>query len=147
MGGNEKHKKDVTENKDQKRTVVNKVKFLEAFKGAAGNITHACDKIGIGRSTFNLWKVSDPEFAIQVDYQDEENLDFAESMLQINIKDRKENSIFFFLNNKGGSRGYSRQVNLDHTTKGDKIQKSTVDLSKLSDAALDEIIALQKDIE
>lgn len=147
MEGNEKHKKDVPEKKEQKRTTIKKKAFLEAFKGAAGNVTHACSKVGIGRTTYNLWINSDPEFALEVDHQVEDNLDFAESMLQINIKARKENSIFFFLNNRGGSRGYSRQVNLDHTTRGDKIQKSTINLKGLSDSALEEIIALQKESE
>lgn len=147
MEGNEKHKKDVPDKKEQKRTTINKAKFLEAFSGAAGNVTHACNEIGIGRTTYNLWINTDPKFALEVDNQKEENLDYAESALMFNIKAKKESSIFYFLNNQGGSRGYSRQMNLDHTTKGDAIQKSTVDLSKLSDSALDEIIALQKESE
>ena len=126
--------------KEQKRTTIAKKKFLEAYKKAAGNVTHACEQAQVGRSTFHVWKESDPEFALALDHQDEENLDFAESMLLANIRDKKESSIFYFLNNKGGSRGYSRHLNLDHTSKGDRLQKSTIDLSKLSDAALEEII-------
>jgi hypothetical protein len=82
--------------------------MIEALSASLGIVTHACKTVNIARKTHYEWYKEDEAYRKQVDEVNEIALDFAESKLFQNIKDGKEASIFYYLNNKGASRGYFR---------------------------------------
>ena len=72
-------------------------------------------------------------------------VDFAESKLHKNISDGKETSIIYFLNCKGRDRGYRHRTELTGAGGKDLIpERKSIDLTGLSDAALDEVIAVAR---
>lgn len=88
------------------RTEHHKKAMLEALEKTLGVVTKACEMVGIGRTQYYTWLKEDEEFAQQV--QDIENvaLDFAESSLHEQIKDKIPTSTIFYLKTKGRKRGY-----------------------------------------
>ena len=88
------------------RTEHHKKAMLEALEKTLGVVTKACKMVGIGRTQYYTWLKEDEEFAQQV--QDIENvaLDFAESSLHEQIKDKIPTSTIFYLKTKGRKRGY-----------------------------------------
>ena len=82
--------------------------MIDALTEHYGIVTDACQKVGIARKTHYEWYKLDSEYKQQVDDIQETALDFVETKLFKNIKDGKEASIFYYLNNRGGSRGYNR---------------------------------------
>ena len=108
-----------------------------------GNITVACQSVGISRETYRLWYHSDPEFKALCDEARDNGrelrLDNAESALDKNIAEGKENSIFYALNNQGESRGYGKKMD------GPTINHNAIDLSTLNDDQLKALIERYKD--
>jgi hypothetical protein len=88
------------------RTEHHKKAMIEALEKTLGVVTKACEMVGIGRTQYYTWLKEDEEFAQQV--QDIENvaLDFAESSLHEQIKDKVPTSTIFYLKTKGRKRGY-----------------------------------------
>ena len=88
------------------RTEHHKKAMIEALEKTLGVVTKACEMVGIGRTQYYTWLKEDEEFAQQV--QDIENvaLDFAESSLHEQIKDKIPTSTIFYLKTKGRKRGY-----------------------------------------
>ena len=85
--------------------------FIEAFAGScACNISATCKKIGISRRSYYKWIDANPEFKAAVTDEQDALIDLAETKLQQNIMEGKEQSIFFFLKTKGKSRGYVETV-------------------------------------
>lgn len=80
--------------------------FMRAYYRYNGNVGAACAFIGIKRSTFNTWFTNCPELGEQINEVTEAMLDLAEQQLMKNIANGKENSLFFFLCNKGKGRGW-----------------------------------------
>jgi hypothetical protein len=122
------------------RTEQSKKALLDALEKSLGIVTTACKAAGVGRVTYYEWLKNDPDFAAAVADLSEVTLDFAESALLKNIKEGNTTAIIFYLKTKGRGRGYIERQEIDHTTKGQPIVQE-IDYSKLSDAALAEIIA------
>jgi len=80
--------------------------FVHFFYKYGGNIAAACHAAGITRSTFTRWLANYPELSEQITEVNEAMLDLAEQQLLENIKAGKEQSLFFFLCNKGKHRGW-----------------------------------------
>jgi hypothetical protein len=80
--------------------------WLEAFIKCGGNITRACQKANVGRSTVYLWQEADPEIKQAISDVRESWLDLAEEKLVKNIKAGREISLIFFLKCQGKKRGY-----------------------------------------
>ena len=98
---------------EEKQPKLNKKQrlFLDAFANVcASNIYATCKKIGISRRTYYKWCENNPEFKNLVNDELESLIDLAETKLQQNIMEGKEQSIFFFLKTKGKSRGYIETV-------------------------------------
>ena len=93
-----------------------KARFIEAFKNSLGNVSNACDAIGISRETFYRWRKADKKFAEKINDIDEASIDFAETMLMKNIRDGKETSLIFYLKTKGKKRGYNEEATFDQTS-------------------------------
>lgn len=88
------------ESEEQRRVLV------ECIYRYGGNVAAACTMIGVTRQTFNRWLQKYQEIADAIEEINEALLDIAEQQLIENIKAGKENSLFFFLCNKGKHRGW-----------------------------------------
>ena len=99
----------------------NKKLLLKALEKSMGIVSKACEIAKLDRSTFYKYYNEDEQFASDVDNMQEYVLDFAESKLLENIKDKKETSIIFYLKTKGRKRGYVEKQDVDITTKGKEV--------------------------
>lgn len=80
--------------------------FLRFLHEYDGNVAAACVATGITRNTYNVWLHKYPEMQMVCEELTEALLDLAEQQLLKNIVAGKENSLFFFLCNKGKHRGW-----------------------------------------
>ena len=96
----------------------NKKILLKALEKSMGIVSKACKIADLDRGTFYNYYNDDEEFKEAVDNMQDYVLDFAESKLLENIKDKKETSIIFYLKTKGRKRGYIEKQDVDVTTKG-----------------------------
>jgi len=99
----------------------NKKALLKALEKSMGIVSKACKIVDLDRSTFYKYYNDDEEFKEAVDNMQDYVLDFAESKLLENIKDKKETSIIFYLKTKGRKRGYIEKQDVDVTTKGKEV--------------------------
>lgn len=127
----------------QKRTIVLKQAFIDAFRKSMGNITKACESIGVNRSAYYGW-IEDPAFKSQIDDVMEEKLDFIESKLEEVItgivvqKDADGNvvyqrppdtaAIIFALKTQGKKRGYYEKREVDNTVRNPDGEKFKIEL-------------------
>jgi hypothetical protein len=81
--------------------------FIQFFYRYNGNISAACMAVGITRATYNRWLRKYPDVSTHIEEVNEALLDLAEQQLLKNIEAGKENSLFFFLCNKGKHRGWA----------------------------------------
>lgn len=98
----------------------NKKRLLEALEKCLGVVTSACKMAGVSRTQFYKYCEDDLDFKIRVSEVQDIALDFAESKLLENIKEKKETSIIFYLKTKGKKRGYSEKLEIENTHKGVK---------------------------
>lgn len=111
----------------RKRLTKRQKDFVEAYRKQASNISRACEKVGINRSTYHRWYKTNATLKEAVDEINESMIDFAESMLYKNMKIGKETSIIFYLKTRGKSRGY--------------VEKQEIDLSVSEHKTLDDFYA------
>lgn len=108
-----------------------KKNVLAALQEYRGNVTKACEKWSMPRSTFYLWMNSDPEFKSEVEDISEASIDFVEDKLMQRIegisavKHTKDDdvvyeippdvtAIIFYLKTKGKKRGYVEKQEVEH---------------------------------
>lgn len=126
----------------------NKKEILEALEKYKGIVTNACGSIGLPRSTYYLWLSNDPIFKEAVDEIQETAIDFVEGKLmekingidtvvytskgeqQVYEQPPSDTAIIFYLKTKGKKRGYVERSEIDHTTKGDKIETTAIVFTK-----------------
>lgn len=102
-----------------------KKRFLKALENSMGMVVHASDATGIHRATHYNWMKEDPEYAEQVQTIMERNIDLSESVLLQAVKNGDLSAVFYYLNNKGKSRGYNvRDWNEEETRKIEIVIKS-----------------------
>ena len=80
--------------------------MIEALEQTLGVVTPAAAMVGITRQTHWLWMKSDPDYAQAVEAVQDIALDFAESQLHAQIKDKDTIATIFYLKTKGKKRGY-----------------------------------------
>ena len=80
--------------------------WLGAFKANMFNITEACRKIRIDRSTYYRWLENDPDFVQAVQDAREEKIDFIEDQLLERISSGDTTAIIFALKTLAKHRGY-----------------------------------------
>lgn len=85
---------------------IKKKAMLEALESSLGIVSKACKDVGICRKTHYDWLKDDPEYAKEVALIDDMAIDFAESSLHEQIKDKVPTSTIFYLKTKGKKRGY-----------------------------------------
>ena len=89
--------------------------IITALHKRHGILMAAAKDLGCTRQTIYNRMKKDPKIAQAYEDANEIALDFSESALFVNIGQGKESSIFYHLNNKGASRGYSRLLKIAPT--------------------------------
>ena len=122
--------------------------FTHFFFKYNGNVAAACTSAGVTRATFDSWLKRCPEISQQITDVNEAMLDLAEQQLLRNISLGKENSLFFFLCNKGKHRGWQdvrklsaprmKAININIGYFGEKREKPEVKMIESSEVKLDE---------
>ena len=81
--------------------------FIKAYIAELGNIKDSCEATKISRQTYYNWIEKDSKFKAALENISIEDikLDFAESKLFEFMKNESK-AVFYYLNNKGKSRGY-----------------------------------------
>ena len=92
-----------------------KRKILTAFAdGLNVTFTAACAAAKVSRTVAYEWRDADPEFSAAVAKAQkmtvENGLDLAEAKLMKKIHEEDRKSILYFLDRKGGDRGYSPKL-------------------------------------
>ena len=80
--------------------------FLEALERSLGVVTTAARSCNISRRTHYRWLEEDEDYAESVKDIQESAIDFAESSLHQQIREKIPSSTIFFLKTKGKHRGY-----------------------------------------
>jgi len=94
-------------------TNANKKAAIEALKKTLGNVSKACEAVGIDRSTFYDWVNADPAFAQSLKDVREKTVDIAETALQKLIQEGNPTAIIFYLKTQAKDRGY--REGMEHT--------------------------------
>jgi|TARA_R110001599_G_scaffold349271_1_gene577284 hypothetical protein len=102
----DKGKKNIERVIKSDRIQEKKKKFVVGLRNNLGNISKACDAVGISRTTYYDWIESDDLFKEDVGHIKESLLDLAECKLLENIEDNQNIAIIFYLKTKGKKRGY-----------------------------------------
>lgn len=100
-----------------------KKRLLTALREGRGNITFACTKTGIGRTTYYKYYNNDPDFRQTVWEIEEEDLDHTESKLQELVDEKEPSAIYFKLKCKGKQRGYIERQDIGIGTLTNEPQK------------------------
>ena len=93
-------------------TNANKKAAIEALKKTLGNVSKACEAVGIDRSTFYDWVNADPAFAQSLKDVREKTVDIAETALQKLIQEGNP-AIICYLKTQAKDRGY--REGMEHT--------------------------------
>ena len=80
--------------------------WLGAFEASMFNISAACNKVRIDRSTYYKWLTNDPAFAQGVQDAREAKIDFIEDQLLERISSGDTTAIIFALKTQAKHRGY-----------------------------------------
>lgn len=95
--------------------VTKKKKMLDALSKSLGIVSHAAKKANVARKNHYKWLKEDPKYREAVEEIEQEQLDFAESKLFVNIQEKDVASIIFYLKTKGKSRGYIERYEAEVT--------------------------------
>lgn len=95
-----------TKSTTEKKRANLKRAFLDAYKKCLGNITLACENVGIDRGTYYNWIERDEAFRAEVEAANEVSIDFVENALMKQIKEGNTTATIFYLKTKGKQRGY-----------------------------------------
>lgn len=86
--------------------------LIEAYHKTLGNVSAACEVVGIPRKRFYEIYNQDEEFKTACEAVKEKALDFAESALMNQIKEGNTTAIIFYLKTQGKRRGYIERQEL-----------------------------------
>lgn len=92
-----------------------KKEMLEALERTLGVVTTAAKTCNIARTTHYRWLREDEEYMEAVKDIQESAIDFAESSLHQQIKEKIPSSTIFYLKTKGKNRGYVEKQQIEIT--------------------------------
>ena len=91
---------------------------LKALEETYGVVTEACKKAGLSRSQFYVYMDKDAEFKKMVEDIQEAAIDYVESKLFENIREKNVTAQIFYLKTKGKHRGYIEKTQIQQETTG-----------------------------
>lgn len=118
--------------------------IIRAIKKANGFLTLAAKSLNVTYKC--VWERKNKSKKIQrvLDAIRQQRLDFAESKLIENVGDKKEQSIFYILNNLGGKRGYRQRSEIGlHNLKGKSFKIKVEREEKLNKLSVEELKVLE----
>lgn len=125
-----------------------KARFPEALKQTMGLVSLACEKVGIGRTTYYEWRNSDPDFAALCDEVPDRVGDLVESQLYNKIQKGDGETIRFYCKTKLKNRGYTSGMEITGAGGGNlNMNLHNTDakkLAKLNNEQLQALIEIQK---
>ena len=109
----------MAERQDLTKLDLKKRAMVEALEQTLGVVTSAAGMVGITRQTHWNWMKSDPDYAAAVESVQDIALDFAESKLHEQIRDKDTIATIFYLKTKGKKRGYveKQEISLEANVK------------------------------
>lgn len=116
--------------------------FLKAMSATLGNISSACEQVGISRQTFYNYRDEDPEFANALLENDEGVTDYVETKLLQQIKEGNTSATIFYLKTKGKKRGWVEGHEINANINGNV--ETMPDLSALNDDEVEMFAKLYK---
>ncbi len=96
-------------------TTLKKRAMIKALQKSLGIVTIAAEQVGIDRDTHYRWYKLDSKYHAAVDDVQDIVLDFAESQLHQQIKDKDTAATIFYLKTKGKRRGYIEKQEIGFT--------------------------------
>ena len=114
--------------------------FIELYPKYLGSITAICKEVNIARKTFYEWYRNDEEFKSEIDSIsiDDVKLDLAEHQLHSLMKDKNFPAIKFFLENKGGDRGYGKDLSVKMEVDNKQMQLDVMEAIRSKHSKKDE---------
>lgn len=91
------------------RTLRTKALFIYMLSNV-WNITSACRRVGLTRTTYYDWVATDPNFKEMVDEVEDMKLDFVEDQAMKKIGEGCSRLIEFYLRTKGKKRGFTEEI-------------------------------------
>ncbi len=91
-------------------TIRNKKLMLEALKKTLGIVTSACDMVGVSKSAHYRYLADDEHYKDEVFEIKERCIDFAETSLLTQIREKNTSATIFFLKTRAKHRGYVETV-------------------------------------
>ena len=95
--------------------------MIEALKLTLWVVTSAAQKANVWRTTHYEWLEQDPEYAKEVASVADMAIDFVESQLFSQIKDKDTTATIFYLKTKAKKRGYIEKQEMEVSGKLDVI--------------------------
>ena len=99
---------------EQSEQADRKKQFLEALLVTDSNISEACERTGVGRTTYYDWKRDDPDFAESAKHAIEHIKDWVEDKILAHIKEGNVTAAIFYAKTKMKDRGYIEKSEFDH---------------------------------
>jgi hypothetical protein len=91
---------------------IHKKAMIAALTKSLGVVTTACKEVGISRTIHYKWIAKDIKYRKSVEDVGEIALDFVETMLHKQIKDKDTAATIFYLKTKGKRRGYVERTEI-----------------------------------
>jgi hypothetical protein len=102
-------------------THILKQQMIQALEKTLGIVSHACEIVGINRTTHYDWMKHDEEYKENVNSVSSRTTDFVESKLLENIKNNNNGAILFYLKCKAADRGYREKQEIEYTNTPQKL--------------------------
>ena len=115
---------------------VKKIHVIRAIDGSGGILSAIAKKLNISWATVRNY-IENYNLQPYIDEEKESVLDLCESKLIQNIDDNDNQAIFYYLNNRGKSRGYNAPVKIDNISSDGSMSPINVIVS--SDKAKTEV--------
>ena len=103
-----------------------KEKLITELEKSLGIVTMACKNAGCSRKTFYQYCNTDEDFRKRVEEIEDMAIDFVESKLFEQIKEKNTTATIFYLKTKAKKRGYVERQEVEHTG----VQPIQIEVSK-----------------
>ncbi len=111
-GNTREDKKKKLPSTSPRSVVPRKRALVEAMRKTMGNVSQACQMVGVSRKTYYQYLKEDKKFSEQVDEAREYTFDFVEAKIMQQIRENNVTMMIFFAKTKMKHRGYVERQEL-----------------------------------